>query len=109
MVVDYLFMFLTVIVAASSFYFIVSPFFENKFAPIVEDEGISMKEQLYKSLNDLEMDFHMGKLSAEDYEQSRQQYKVEIVNELEKDHEETRDTIDIELWEQIERLRSEKS
>ena len=40
------------------------------------------KIEVYKAIKDIEFDYEMGKLSREDYEELRSQYKAEAVNIL---------------------------
>lgn len=43
---------------------------------------LEQKEEAIEALRDLEMDFHMGKLSREDYESLRRKYEDEAVRLL---------------------------
>ena len=45
-------------------------------------ELVERKEAIYAAIKDIEFDFEMGKLSQEDFEQLRQQYKDEAVGLL---------------------------
>ena len=45
---------------------------------------IDRKEAIYAAIKDIEFDFEMGKLSKEDYEELRQQYKDDAVGLLKK-------------------------
>ncbi|MDQ7054709.1 MAG: zinc ribbon domain-containing protein [candidate division KSB1 bacterium] len=42
----------------------------------------AQKIEIYKAIKDIEFDYEMGKLSREDFEQLRSQYKAEAVNIL---------------------------
>ena len=45
---------------------------------------IERKEAIYAAIKDIEFDYQMGKLSKEDYQELRQQYKQEAVHLLKK-------------------------
>ncbi len=45
---------------------------------------IERKEAIYAAIKDIEFDYQMGKLSKEDYQELRQQYKDEAVKLLKK-------------------------
>jgi len=44
----------------------------------------SQKDSLYTAIQDIEFDYGLGKLSAEDYQELKQQYKLQAVNVLKK-------------------------
>lgn len=62
--------------------------FEQKSNPIVNPSLIELKrlnsekELLYTALNDIEFDYGLGKLSREDYDELKQDYKARAVSVL---------------------------
>jgi hypothetical protein len=66
-------------------WFVLSPLFEPAIpnyrgatAPGVLGPLLDAKERALRSLKDLEMDFSMGKLSQDDFEQSRRSLTAEV-------------------------------
>jgi hypothetical protein len=56
-------------------------------APSEESElekALDQKEQALSDLKDIEMDFRMGKLSAEDYQRLRQEFEARAIQALER-------------------------
>lgn len=70
-------------------WFIAAPFFEPALARSGAAEGYGTlasltdaKERALRSIKDLELDFSMGKLSQEDFEESRSALTLEVANLL---------------------------
>lgn len=67
------------------------------------------KEEMYGAIKEMEFDFEMGKISEEDYQELRSQYKVralEIMKEL--DTRDEGDDIDREIEREVEQLRGKE-
>ena len=66
-------------------WFVLSPLFEPPMPNYGDNSGagalgslLDAKERALRSLKDLEMDFSMGKLSQEDFDQSRRTLTAEV-------------------------------
>ncbi|HEX9653523.1 MAG TPA: zinc ribbon domain-containing protein [bacterium] len=85
---------LTVIIflllTAAVSYFVVSPIMQSRRENLMKDSNhkandlIDRKEAIYAAIKDIEFDYQMGKLSEEDFQMLRQQYKDEAVGLLKK-------------------------
>ena len=81
-----IFLLLTVVVS----YFVVSPIMQSRKRYFKNDSNhkandlIERKETIYAAIKDIEFDYQMGKLSEEDFQALRQQYKDEAVGLLKK-------------------------
>ncbi len=64
------------------------PFFRSKNETMAFDVNHSIEDleakkvEIYKAIKDIEFDYEMGKLSREDFEELRSQYKAEAVKIL---------------------------
>lgn len=72
-------------------WFLVSPLFEAASNVVLGNglgaERVSLldtKERAVRALKDLELDFAMGKVGAEDFEQSKRALTVEVASVLQK-------------------------
>lgn len=68
------------------------------------------KEDVYAAMKEMEFDFEMGKISEEDYQELRSQYKVkalEILKEL--DHIEKDDDLDAAIEREIQQFRTKSA
>lgn len=69
-------------------------------------ELVSKKEAAYSALKELEFDYGTGKLSEEDYQELRDQYKAKAVSILKEiDEAEARDSIESQIEQAVEELR----
>ncbi|QOY37425.1 hypothetical protein AWH56_007350 [Anaerobacillus isosaccharinicus] len=110
---------LSIIIVAFSLYLVVTPLLrkDNIQLPVeIKDdtEDISIKN-VYATLNELEMDYHMQKLSEEDYQKLKVQYERLAAELLEKDKKASKtDTdsavkdIEAEIEEELAKLRKER-
>ncbi len=76
---DYLYLFIGAAIVISCFYFIVAPFFTSEEIPVAYGEGDDNKlslEMIYETVNELEMDYLMKKISKEDFESTKKRYQV---------------------------------
>lgn len=73
-----------------SLYLVLSPFFQSKtvsYANHMDDRSETIgKKNLYASLNEIEMDYLMKKLSDEDYLKLKKQYESLITKILRDEH-----------------------
>ncbi|WP_210364843.1 hypothetical protein [Bacillus sp. REN3] len=76
---DYVFLIAGAIVILTCFYFIVSPFFttaeKHSERAVVEEETLTL-DQIYSAVNELEMDYLMKKITAEDFGRLKEQYQL---------------------------------
>lgn len=67
-------------------YFILRPFFSKEANlqtdAIVDDLEVLTLDQIYATLNELEMEFHMGKLSEQNYKNLKSQYEYMAAEKL---------------------------
>lgn len=109
---------LSIIIVAFSLYLVVTPLLRknNIQLPVeIKDdtEDISLKS-VYATLNELEMDFHMQKLSEEDYHKLKVQYERQAAELLEKQKKSKADNgiaakdIEAEIEEELAKLRKER-
>lgn len=111
----------SVLIVAFCLYLVVTPLLKKKEATTAvelkdDTDQISLKN-IYATLNELEMDFHMKKLSEEDYKNSKAQYEkiaAEVLEE-EKIKEEkaapinnATKAIEKEIEEELAKLRKER-
>lgn len=81
--------FFLVLTAAVS-YFVAAPILQSRRLQFKPDSNhkandlIERKEAIYAAIKDIEFDYQMGKLSEEDFQALRQQYKEEAVGLLKK-------------------------
>jgi hypothetical protein len=76
---DYVFLIAGSLVILTCFYFIVSPFFSNtaeKTTGADKDEEKLTLDQVYGAVNELEMDYLMKKITAEDFEKLKNEYQL---------------------------------
>ncbi|NOZ73792.1 MAG: c-type cytochrome biogenesis protein CcmI [FCB group bacterium] len=63
-------------------WFVISPLFTPQLEPLVEDddrESLQIRKRaLYRQIKELEMDYEIGNLSPEDFQQARQDLKNEV-------------------------------
>jgi len=46
-------------------------------------KAVQIKDDLFTTLKDIEMDYHMGKLSDEDYQRLRAEYETQAISAME--------------------------
>lgn len=110
---------LSIIIVAFSLYLVVTPLLRKnniKLPVEIKDdtEEISLKS-VYATLNELEMDYHMQKLSEEDYHKLKNQYERQAVELLEKQKKKGKSDkgsvvkdIEAEIEEELAKLRKER-
>jgi hypothetical protein len=116
---DYVFLIAGSLVILTCFYFIVSPFFtasDEHAAGVVQDEEKLLLDQVYGAVNELEMDFLMKKITAEDFEKLKEQYQL-LAAELLKAETKTQkaggskklaDDAEAEILKELRKLRKQK-
>lgn len=68
------------------------------------------KEDVYAAIKEMEFDFGMGKISEEDYQELRSQYKAKALDILKEfDAVDKRDDTDAEIEREVQRLRKKKA
>lgn len=68
------------------------------------------KEDVYAVIKEMEFDFGMGKISEEDYQELRSQYKTKALDILKEfDAVDKRDDTDAEIEREVQRLRKKKA
>lgn len=116
---DYVFLIAGSLVILTCFYFIVSPFFtasdEHAAGVVQDDEKLSL-DQVYGAVNELEMDFLMKKITAEDFEKLKEQYQL-LAAELSKGETKAQktgrskklaDDAEAEILRELRKLRNQK-
>ncbi|MFE8703344.1 hypothetical protein ACFYKX_22545 [Cytobacillus sp. FJAT-54145] len=117
---DYIFLVIGSVIIITCFYFIIAPFFYGggKLILSKEDEHTSSLEMIYATVNEIEMDFLMKKISKEDFEIMKKKYNLMAANLLkeegdsipnqEKKGKGSQKEIDIEIIKELEALRKQK-
>ncbi|GAV25865.1 hypothetical protein ciss_17980 [Carboxydothermus islandicus] len=108
-------------------FLVIYPFFikstdETKRTASLKEKLLRDKEAIFKTLSEIEFDYHMGKIAREDYEELKSRYVkeaslvIKAYNELLKDKKQSnledktqveRD-IEKEIEEELKRLRNKK-
>ncbi|MBU8879823.1 hypothetical protein BGM26_12570 [Bacillus sp. FJAT-29790] len=76
---DYLFLLGGSIVIITCFYFIVAPFFSGEGNTLAAVDGNELElplEMIYATVNELEMDFLMKKISEDDFQTLKKRYQL---------------------------------
>ncbi len=76
---DYLYLLIGAAIVISCFYFIIAPFFtsEEKAVAYAKDNDSELPlEMIYETVNELEMDYLMKKISKEDFESMKKRYQA---------------------------------
>jgi len=82
--------FIFLVLTAAVSYFVAAPILQSRRLQFKPDSNhsahdlIERKEAIYAAIKDIEFDYQMGKLSEEDFQALRQQYKDEAVGLLKK-------------------------
>ncbi|MCT8136336.1 hypothetical protein H1D32_00165 [Anaerobacillus sp. CMMVII] len=111
---------LGILLVAFCLYIVVTPLLRKHNTQLAvkmtdDTDEISLKS-IYATLNELEMDFHMKKLSDEDYQKLKNQYEGYAAELLEKQKKKTSKTsndslvkdIEAEIEEELAKLRKER-
>ena len=80
------------------------PFFrreEGSARPEVAEALTARKEEIYGSLKDIELDYRMGKLSREDYEELRAAYRGKALRLLKAIDRHSRASLDARIEEEV--------
>ena len=96
----YIAVFTVILIGAFSVYLVISPFFKSNSAKLLDNIQTDEAEQLdkiplYATLNELELDYHMGKLSEEDYKNLKWQYES-VLSKLIKEERESENQLALE-------------
>lgn len=76
---DYLYLFIGAAIVISCFYFIIAPFFTSEEKSVAYAQGNDSEmplEMIYETVNELEMDYLMKKISKEDFESMKKRYQA---------------------------------
>ena len=116
---DYVFLIAGSLVILTCFYFIISPFFigseEHAAGTENEEEKLTL-DQVYDAVNELEMDYLMKKIKAEDFEKLKEQYQL-LAAELLKEESAAQktagskkltDEAEAEILKELRKLRNQK-
>lgn len=112
---------LSILIVAFSLYLVVTPLLRKTKTQLnvtIKDDtdDISLKS-IYATLNELEMDYHMKKLSEEDYQKLKAQYEnyaAELLEKQEKKEKKATNNdslmkdIEAEIEEELAKLRKER-
>jgi hemoglobin-like flavoprotein len=86
-------------------YLIISPFFKNElnlFQPVIDLSAHDQKAALMTTLNEIEFEHKMQKVSDEDYQKLKKQYEV-MLSDLLKDSQQTvQKEVDHDLLKEVE-------
>jgi hemoglobin-like flavoprotein len=86
-------------------YLVISPFFKNElnlFQPVIDLSAHDQKAALMTTLNEIEFEHKMHKVSDEDYQKLKKQYEV-MLSDLLKDSQQTvQKEVDHDLLKEVE-------
>lgn len=117
---DYLYLLIGAAIVISCFYFIIAPFFtseEKSFAYAGGNESELPLEMIYETVNELEMDYLMKKISKEDFESMKKRYQALAAsylsqeNNIKKTHSKNQpinDEMEREILKELSKLRKQK-
>lgn len=78
--------FTSLLLVALVLYLVVQPFFSKgkkwDTVEIKDDLDDATKEQLYATINELEMEYNMGKLPKEDFERMKKYYEIAVAQKI---------------------------
>jgi Skp family chaperone for outer membrane proteins len=99
-------MVLTAVLVLSCLFLVLAPLFKweayAKFSTGAQDSTAD-KEALYTTLNEIEFEHKMGKVSDSDYKSLRKQYESEISNIMKTDEKKPKKTVDMDILADVER------
>lgn len=111
----------SVLIVAFCLYLVVTPLLKKREVStaieLKDDTDEIQLKNIYATLNELEMDFHMQKLSEEDYKRSKAQYEKVAAEILEEEKEKEKKPfqnvqgltdIEKEIEEELAKLRKER-
>lgn len=119
MKMDYVFLIAGSLVILTCFYFIISPFFAGQDVQLARTENEEEKltlDQVYGAVNELEMDYLMKKITADDFEKLKDQYQL-LAAELMKEESSQKkkpaskkaaDDAEAEILRELQKLRKQK-
>lgn len=93
----------TAVLALGCLFLILAPLFKwDAYLQQSEDSNaVSLKESLFTTLNEIELDYKMDKMTEDDYKKLKKQYEIEI-SRIMKDEEISLDQeVDQDLYEQV--------
>ncbi|WP_318508451.1 hypothetical protein [Bacillus sp. T3] len=99
-------MVLTAILALSCFFLVLAPFFNWNLFSINEGyklEKTSDKEALLTTLNEIEFEHKMGKLSESDYKNLKKQYETEVSKILKSEETNFKTNVNASVMADVER------
>ncbi|WP_231688131.1 hypothetical protein [Bacillus sp. FJAT-18017] len=103
---DLVFMFLTAVFLLGCLYLVLAPLFkEDTFLDHTRKSqtNAATKEALLTTLNEIEFEYKMDKLSESDYRQLKKQYEIQVTKIM-KDEEASSDKqVDLDLLAEVER------
>jgi hypothetical protein len=87
-------------------FLILSPFFKWDAYLNVSTKGqdiASIKEELMSTLNELEFEYKMDKISNADYKKLKKQYEVEVISIMKEEEQMMEPSVDKELMAEVEK------
>lgn len=86
-------------------YLIISPFFKNElnlFQPVIDLSAHDQKAALMTTLNEIEFEHKMQKVSDEDYKKLKKQYEVMLSDLLKDNQQMVQKDVDHDLLKEVE-------
>ncbi|MDP4085613.1 MAG: hypothetical protein Q8934_13495 [Bacillota bacterium] len=96
----------TAVLALVCLFFILSPLFkwEAYLGIMAKEQDISqIKENLFSTLNEIEFEYKMDKISHNDYKNLKKQYEVQIAGILKDEEKFASSNVDNSLMDEVER------
>ena len=104
--ISFISMILTAVLVLSCLFLVLAPLFKweayAKFNTNVQDSTAD-KEALYTTLNEIEFEYKMGKVSESDYKSLRKQYELEISGIMKSDEKKPKKSVDMDILADVER------
>jgi len=99
-------MIFTVALALVCLFFIVAPFFKwDTFSPFSskDQDIVATKEALLTTLNEIEFEYKMDKISQADYKNLKRQYETEVAKIMKEEEQFSDKSIDKDLMAEVEK------
>ncbi|WP_066060645.1 hypothetical protein [Neobacillus soli] len=96
----------TAVLALSCLFLILSPFFKwgpNLHAGTKNPDLVSTKEALLTTLNEIEFEYKMDKISYADYKNLKKQYESEVVSIMKEEEQMIEKDVDKDLMAEVEK------
>lgn len=116
---DFMFIIASSVMILICFYFIISPFFVKKgaWAGVKKEGGEQVSlDHLYKTVNELEMDYLMKKISEKDFYHLKEQYQALAAKIMKQEKSQKKSVlnrkedkeVELEILEELKRIKAEK-